>query len=75
MKLTYMKPDMQITAVGMANIIMVSGGNNNNDPNQVKDGGTGVNTGGYSQEGGSTEGEGNTVGDMAKYHKWTSWEE
>lgn len=68
-----MKPDMLVAGIGTTNIIMAS--SDENEPNQVENNGTGVNTGGYSQEGGSSEGEGNTVGDMAKYHKWTSWEE
>lgn len=73
MKRTYMKPDMLIMALGTNNIIMAST-DKNNDPNQVKGDGSGVNTGGYSQEGGSSEGEGSTVGDMAKYNKWEMWE-
>lgn len=72
MKRTYNKPALRITFVDAENLLAASG---DNDPNKVTGGGSGVNTGGYSQEGGGSDTDGDgTVDDMAKKNAWSDWD-
>lgn len=72
MKKHYMAPSIICLGMETANMIAASA---DKDPNEVVDGGGGVNTGGYSQEGGGETGDGGTVGDMSKDHGWYYWDE
>lgn len=71
MKRTYTRPAIQLLSIASVSMLAASTG----DPNKVVDGGGGTYIGGNSQEGGKEEGDGGTVGDMAKEHAWGLWED
>ena len=73
-KKIYNKPNINLMAINIEQFIAASP---NSTPNQITGNGGGVNTGGYSQEGGSEDNGNGSVGDMAKkYHfdAWSTWD-
>lgn len=75
MKRLYIKPSVQLTNINTEYFIAASP---NYVPNQVTGNGSGVNTGGYSKEGGTEDNGNGSVGDMAKeYHfdAWSTWDD
>lgn len=70
MKRLYTKPSVQLTNINTEYFIAASP---NNVPNQITGGGSGVNTGGYSQEGGTKDNGNGSVDDMAKKHNFDAW--
>ncbi len=67
----YVKPNITLAQMNIENFITAS-----NDPNQIINGGGGINTGGYSSESTDQGNNNGSVDDMAKKHDaWILWDD
>lgn len=67
----YVKPNITLVQMNIEHFITAS-----HDPNQIINGGGGVNTGGYSGESTDKGNNNGSVDDMAKKHDaWTLWDD